>query len=146
MIKGTDYTGVSVIYFCHDGKGNFVLSKRSVNARDEHGRWDPGGGSMEFGETIDATLRREIMEEYCTNVIAYEFLGFRDVHREHNEKKTHWIGLDFKVLIDPAKVRNGEPHKADEVAWFTFDTIPENTHSQWLDFLNRYKHRLISAS
>lgn len=25
--KGVDYTGVCVVYFCHDGKGNFLMNK-----------------------------------------------------------------------------------------------------------------------
>jgi hypothetical protein len=44
-----------------------------------------------------------------------EFLGFRDVHRENNGEKTHWIALDFKVLVDPKNAAVGEPHKFDKV-------------------------------
>jgi len=33
--KGIDFTGVSIVYFCHDGKGNFLMQKRSQQARDE---------------------------------------------------------------------------------------------------------------
>lgn len=63
MKKGEDFTGVAVVYFCHDGQGNFLLNKRSVNCRDELGAWDPGGGGLEFGDTIENTLRKEIAEE-----------------------------------------------------------------------------------
>ena len=69
MKRGEDYTGVAVVYFCHDGKGNFLLNKRGVNCRDEHGTWDPGGGGIEFGDTVENSLRKEIKEEYCTDVI-----------------------------------------------------------------------------
>ncbi len=140
--RGIDFIGVSVIYFCHDGKGNFIMAKRSKNTTDEHGRWDIGGGKLEFGDSVEDTLRREIMEEYCTDVINFEFLGYRDVHRVHNGKKTHWIALDFKVLINPIKVKNGEPNKFDDVRWFTFDNVPENIHSQLPKFLENYKNKL----
>lgn len=53
MKRGIDYIGNSVVYFCHDGKGNFVMAKRSANARDEHGKWDIGGGGLEFGEKVE---------------------------------------------------------------------------------------------
>jgi 8-oxo-dGTP pyrophosphatase MutT (NUDIX family) len=115
MQKGTDYIGNTVVYFCHDGKGNVLLGKRSQNARDEQGRWDIGGGGVEFGDTVLDTLKKEIFEEYCTDVLNCEFLGYRDVHREHENKKTHWVALDFKVLVDREKARNGEPHKFDAV-------------------------------
>ncbi|MBU4422060.1 NUDIX domain-containing protein [Candidatus Parcubacteria bacterium] len=142
MKKGVDYTGVTIVYFCHDGQGNFVLNKRSVNCRDEHGRWDCGGGGLDFGLTVEETLKKEIMEEYCADVLDYEFLGYRDVHREHEEQKTHWIALDFKVLINKEKVANGEPHKFDEVAWFKLDNLPDEIHSQFPNFLELYKDRL----
>ena len=143
MKKGEDYTGITVVYFCYDGKGNVLLSKRGKNSRDEQGTWDPGGGGVEFGDTIEHTLRKELVEEYCTDVLGYEFLGYRDVHREHNGKKTHWIALDFKVLIDREKVKNGEPHKLDAVEWFTLDNLPSPLHSQFPNFLKLYKDKLL---
>lgn len=142
MKKGQEYIGVAVVYFCHDGKGNILLNKRGTNCRDEHGVWDPGGGGLEFGDTVEDTLKKEIKEEYCTDVLEHEFLGYRDVHREHEGKKTHWIALDFKVLVDRDKVRNGEPDKFDAVEWFTLGTLPSPLHSQFPNFLNLYKHRL----
>jgi len=142
MKKGEDYTGVTVVYACHDGKGNYLLNKRGANCRDEQGTWDPGGGGVDFGDTVEGTLRKEIKEEYCADVLGYEFLGFRDVHRIHNKKRTHWIALDFKVLIDPAQVKNGEPHKLDELSWFTLDTLPEPLYSQYPFFLEKYKDKL----
>jgi 8-oxo-dGTP diphosphatase len=141
-IKGVDYTGVSIIFFCHDGAGKFLMEKRGANARDEQGRWDIGGGALEFDETIDESLRKEVKEEYCTDVISYEFLGYRDAHRQKDGKPTHWIGLDFKVLVDPKKVAIGEPHKFDDMGWFTLDTMPTPIHSQLPLFLENYKGKL----
>lgn len=142
MKKGEDYTGVAIVFACHDGNGRFIFSKRGSACRDEQGTWDPGGGGLEFGYTVENTLRKEIDEEYCTDVLSYEFLGFRDVHREHEGKKTHWIALDFKVLVDPSKVKNGEPHKLDDVKWFTLDALPTPLHSQFSKFLEQYKDKL----
>lgn len=141
--KGINFTGVTVVYFCHDGAGRFIMGKRSVNARDEHGRWDIGGGGLEFGDTVEGTLRKEIREEYCTEVLGIEFLGYRDVHRENDGVATHWVALDFAVRVDPALVRNGEPHKFDAVEWFTLATIPEHAHSQFPRFLDQYRARLV---
>ncbi len=142
MQKGVECIGVTVVYFCHDGNGNFLMAKRSENCRDEYGNWDIGGGGLEFGHSVEETLKKEIKEEYCTDVVKSEFLGYRDVHREHNGKKTHWIALDFKVLVDKEKVVNGEPHKFDEVKWFDLDNLPENLHSQLPNFLALYKNKL----
>ena len=140
--KGIDHVGVSVVYVCHDGEGNYVFSKRGAAARDENGRWDCGGGGLEVHDTVEGTLRKEIAEDYCTKVISYEFLGYRDVHREHGGEKTHWVALDFKVLVNRETVQNGEPHKFDEIGWFRLSDLPQLLHSQLPTFFNQYADRL----
>ena len=144
MKKGIDYPGITVSFLCHDGKGNFLMNKRSVNCRDEHGCWDPGGGGLELGQTVESALKEEIVQEYCTEVFDYEFLGYRDVHREHEGTKTHWIALDFKVRIDKSNVENGEPHKLEELQWFPINEIQprQKLHSQLPYFLEQHKERL----
>lgn len=142
MNPGTDYTGISIVFYCHDGKGNVLLAFRSEKARDEHGVWDIGGGKLELHDTVEHRLRTEIQEEYCAEVREYEFLGYRDVHRGAGQQKTHWIALDFKVRIDPEQVKNGEPEKFDEVRFFPKDRFPVNMHSQWSIFLDKY-HELL---
>ena len=142
MQKGVDYTGVAVVYLCHDGKGNILFNKRNKNCRDGHNTWDIGAGGIEFGDTVESTLRKEIKEEYCTDILDYEFLGYRDVHREHDGKKTHWITLDFKVLVDREKVKNGEPHKFDAVEWFTLMNLPTPLISPLPNFLEKYKDKI----
>lgn len=142
MRKGIDYTGISVVYVCHDGAGRILLGRRTANCRDEHGRWDPGSGGLKFGERVEDGLRRELMEEYGLEPLEIEFLGFRDVHREHNGERTHWIALDHRVKVDPSKVRICEPHMLDALEWFPLDALPEPLHSQFPGFLERYKERL----
>lgn len=142
MRQGSDYIGNSVVYFCHDGKGNVLLAQRSKNTRDEQGNWDIGGGGIEFGDLAVETLKKEIKEEYCADVLGYEFLGYRDVHREHDGKKTHWIVLDFKVFINREQAKVGEPHKFDNLGWFTLENLPTPVHSQLPIFLEKYKDKL----
>lgn len=142
MRKGMDYVGVCITCFCHDGKGNFVMNLRGKNARDENGRWEFMGGGLELGDKVEDTIRKEVREEYCTEVLDFEFLGYRDVHREHDGQKTHWIALDFKVLVDPNKVKNGEPHKFDDIGWFTLENLPQPQHSQLGVFLRQYGEKL----
>jgi 8-oxo-dGTP pyrophosphatase MutT (NUDIX family) len=142
MQKGVDFVGVSIVYICHDGKGNFLMQKRGSGARDEHGAWDCGAGGLEFGDGVEDTLRKEIKEEYCADVLDFEFIGFRDVHRVHNGQPTHWVSLDFKVLLDPKQVKNGEPHKFDEIGWFKLNNLPDAKHSQLPLFLEKYKDKL----
>jgi len=142
MKKGIDFIGVTTVFFCHDGRGKFVMAKRSQNARDEQGRWDIGGGGLEFGLAVEESLKKEIKEEYNADVLGIEFLGIRDVHREFDGQKTHWIALDYKVLVDPQTVKINEPHKFDDLSWFTLDSMPEFMHSQLPKFLEMYLEKL----
>lgn len=142
MRKGIDYTGITIVYFCHDGESNYLFQKRGANCRDENGTWDTGGGGLELHDTVEDTLHKEIREELCADVIEYEYLGFRDVHRTHNGERTHWVALDFRVRLDPSEVRNGEPHKFDEIGWFRLDALPAPLHSQTHGNLAKYKDRL----
>lgn len=142
MKKGIDYTAISVSYLCHDGQGNFLLSKRSTNCRDEHGSWDFGGGGLDFGDTVEGTLRKELKEEYCVEPITYEFLGYFDNFRIMDGIKTHWLCLQFLIEIDRNKVQNGEPHKFEELGWFRLDNLPTPAHSSQKHIFEKFKDKL----
>ena len=142
MQKGLNFTGITIVYFCHDGQGSYLMAKRSIKCRDEHGTWDCGGGGLEFGDNVIKTLKKEIKEEYNCDIIKHEFLGYRDVHRKLNGKQTHWIALDFKVQIDKKLVKNNEPHKFDDLKWFKLNKLPNPLHSQLPKFINLYQNKL----
>lgn len=142
MRFGIDFIGVGVVFYCHDGQGNVLMSKRGGDSKNEVGRWDIGGGKVEFGEAVEHALMREIKEEYMTDVVGKEFLGFRDVFVEYGGVPNHWVTFDFKVLVDKTKAGNGEPHKFDGVHWFKKDEFPSPMHSQLPTFLAKYADKL----
>lgn len=141
---GVDCIGVSVVGMCHDGNGKFVLLKRSANARDEHGKWDMCAGALDFGNTLEDQIRQEVKEELGAQVLAMQYLGYRDAFRSQNNQPTHWVGHDFLVQVNPADVRIGEPHKFTEIGWFAVGSFPEEKllHSQIPIALKRYKDKL----
>ena len=143
MKKGVDYTGIAVTFMCHDGKGNLLLQKRGQNARDERGAWGPGGGGIEFTETAENAVRREVKEEYNLDALEIAFLGYRDVLRTMDGVSTHWLLLDFKVLVDPSEAKIGEPDMIEEIRWVTLSTIPEPMHSQFPRYLELHKQKLV---
>ncbi len=140
--RGIDHIGVSASFVIHDGKGRVLLQKRGPNARDEQGRWDVGGGAIEFGETIEDAVKREIMEELLTKPLEVEFLTVYEALREFNGQPTHWVTIMHAVKVDPEKVSIGEPHKISEIAWFTSNELPSPLHSQ---FHKSYKVALASG-
>ena len=131
MKKGKDYIGVGVVFVCHDGEGHILLHKRSAACRDEQGRWDFGGGSMEVGETFEEAVRREVREEYETEPLRVELVCVQNLLRGEGEARTHWVSAIHLVLVDRAQATVGEPEKMDEIGWFPIDAFPEPRHS-WL--------------
>ena len=48
--------------------GQYLLAKRATGAEEMIGFWEFPGGKVEAGETAEATLEREILEEFNTLV------------------------------------------------------------------------------
>ncbi len=140
--RGVDYIGVTVVFFCHDGNGRILLHKRSSNCRDEQGRWDCGGGSMEFGEDFEAAVRREVLEEYCADPIEVKLVRAKNVLRSNNGTPTHWIAVLHAVEVDPSKVGIGEPGKMDEIGWFSHNDLPEPLHSMLDPHFDAVRHEI----
>jgi 8-oxo-dGTP diphosphatase len=123
---------VSVVFVCHDGSGRILLARRSAGARDEPGAWDCGAGALEFGETFEQAVTREVGEEYGTEPAEIELHGVRNVLRGDS----HWVAVVFRVRVDPAAVSIGEPDKFDAIGWFDVGHMPAPLHSQLTETLN----------
>lgn len=141
--RGVDYIGVNVVFFCHDGQGRVLLSRRSRNCRDECGLWDCGAGSMEHGETFDEAVKREVLEEYLVEPEEIEYVASRNVLRDNGGTPTHWVANLHVVKVDPAEVGIGEPDKIDELGWFRPDEFPAELHSMVPPHFAVVKHQII---
>ncbi|MFE9692967.1 NUDIX domain-containing protein [Micromonospora sp. NPDC005806] len=119
---------VSCVFVCHDGAGRLLLARRGPGARDEPGTWDTGAGALEFGETFEAAVTREVREEYIASPLTITLLGVRNVLRD--DPPSHWVAVVFAVRVDPATVAIGEPHKFDRLGWYTRAALPAPLHSQ----------------
>jgi len=142
--KGVDFIGVTVVFYCHDGKGNFLMHKRSKNCRDEIGNWDVGGGALEFGETFEEAVEREIMEEYSCKVEELKHIGTYNILRENRGTKTHWIGILFTAKVDPKQVKVGEPDYMDDIGWYSEDNLPSPLHTNFYTCFDIVKSYLSS--
>lgn len=141
--KGISFTGITTVFFCHDGKGNIFLAKRSKNTRDEHGRWDPGGGGLKHGQSLEQNLHRELKEEYNATPISTEFIGYFDAFRTSPEgKPTHWLAMCFAVQVDSKEIKINEPDMFDDYGWFSLDDLPKPLHSQFDVFMKKHGKKL----
>lgn len=141
--KGVSFVGVSTCFFCYRNDGKFFLAKRSKNARDEQGRWEMGGGGLKWGLTAMDNIERELKEEFNAEPKDIKFLGYRDVFRKNKGQDTHWLCLDFAVLVDEKNVRINEPDMFDDSGWFTLNSLPNPLHSQQQIFFDKNKNELL---
>ena len=79
MKQGIDYIGIGVGAAIFNKQGKVFITLRGKKAKNERGKWEIPGGSVEFGETMEQALKREIMEEHGIEILRR--LPFQDVGR-----------------------------------------------------------------
>jgi 8-oxo-dGTP pyrophosphatase MutT (NUDIX family) len=132
--KGKSFVGVSTAVAIFNRRGEIFLAQRSINARDEHGRWDVCGGGLKWGETIENNAIREMFEEFGveTNEPLYP-IGVRQAFRtDQYGDKTHWVCHDHVVMLtdeEAEKVEIKEKDVFDDSGWFNLDNLPSPLHS-----------------
>jgi 8-oxo-dGTP diphosphatase len=124
MKKGFDYIGVGVGAVIFNSEGKVFLAKRGQEVRNESGKWEFPGGAVEFNETLEKALAREVMEEYGFEVAVLELLDVVD--HIIPEEQQHWISPTFICTVKKGKPMIQEPHKCDAIGWFDLDRIPED--------------------
>ncbi len=139
MLPGGDYIAVTVPFFCNDGKGDFVLHKRSRKCRDEKGCWDLGSGGLEFGETLEKAVLREVKEEYGAAGRIQEQLPAYSLIRRQGRDKTHWLVVPFMVGAGVRRAMMMEPEKATDIGVFRLGSFPRPLHTGARAALSRYK-------
>lgn len=122
MQPGTDHIGVGVGVTLLNDKGELFLAKRSHECKNEKGYWETPGGALHQNETLEGCLHRELQEEYGIEVDIIEQWPAYD----HMPDGQHWVAITFEARLKPGHepVIN-EPHKCDEIGWFSLDDLPE---------------------
>lgn len=119
MKRGIDYIGVGVGAAIFNDEGKLFITKRGKKAKNERGKWEIPGGGVEFGETFEQAIKREIMEEHGIEIEILELLGICD-HIIPKEKQ-HWVSPTFICKIVTGEPRIMEPDKCEEFGWFTIE-------------------------
>ena len=142
MKKGIDYIGVGVGAIISNSTGEVFLARRGWEARNERGKWEFPGGGVEFNETLEQALVREVREEYGFEIEVLELLDV--VNHIIPAEKQHWVSPSFLCRVKNGEPRIQEPHKCSEIGWFTLDRLPEDqltiASKKSLESLRRKKH------
>jgi len=120
--KGRDYIGVGVGAIIFNERHEIFLAKRGLKARNEIGRWEFPGGAVEFGETLEIALMREIREEFGFSIKIFRLLDVVD-HILPDEHQ-HWVSPTFLCRIADGTPEIKEPEKCSDFIWMNVADIP----------------------
>lgn len=123
MKRGIDYIGVGVGAAIFNDEGKIFITKRGKKAKNERGKWEIPGGSVEFGETFEEAVKRELMEEHGVAIEIQELLGICD--HIITEEKQHWVSPTYICKIVAGEPKIMEPDKCEEFGWFTIQEAQE---------------------
>lgn len=119
--RGTDYIGVGIGAVIINAEGKFFLAKRGEGAQNERGKWEFPGGSMEFGETMAQTVKREVKEEYGITIKPLKPMLPIDHIIPH--EKQHWIAIGYLSKLVSGTPKILEPDKCVKIGWFSLKEI-----------------------
>lgn len=121
MKRGIDYIGVGAGAIIVNMKGEYLLCRRGEKAKNERGKWEFPGGSIEFGETLRQSLTREMKEELDIDIEILEQLPAID--HLIPEENQHWVTNGFICEINKGKPKIMEKEKCSEIGWFSLSEI-----------------------
>ena len=141
MKKGVDFIGVGAGAIIFNNEGQVFIARRGPKARNEAGRWDFPGGSVEFGETCEAAVVREIKEEYDMDIEVLELLEV--VNHLLPQEKQHWVSPSFIARHLSGEAKINEPEKCIGFKWLKLSEInPEELSvaslSNYKKFIEKY--------
>ena len=107
-------------------EGKILMSQRNdPHVPEVHGRWEFPGGSVEMGEDIEETLKREVYEEagYAIEIVdQIRYVGIDEVQRF--EKHVHF---QVYLLMYITRIIGGDGKGSDEEVldkrWFGLDEV-----------------------
>jgi 8-oxo-dGTP diphosphatase len=104
-----------------DGK---VLLANHLEINGGNNFWCPPGGGVEFGETIEAALKREFFEETGLIVSIGKFLGIYEFINE----PLHAVELFYEIFILGGELKIGADPETDfqilkDIKWMNFTEI-----------------------
>lgn len=119
MKKGIDFIGVGVGALILNSEGKLLIAQRGPKAKNERGRWEIPGGGVEFGETFEHAIIREIREELAVEIEVGALLALCDhiIPDEHQ----HWVSPTYFARITSGEPRILEPEKCAAIGWFSLD-------------------------
>lgn len=116
-VIGRDVIGVGVGALIFNQEGKILLAQRGPLARNEAGLWEIPGGAVEYGETFEQALKREVKEELGIEIVIERLLTVGD-HLLPDEAQ-HWVAPTYVCRLVAGIPQVMEPDKCIAVGWYS---------------------------
>lgn len=107
--------------FIRDAEGRLLLVQR--RREPEAGHWGLPGGKVDFGETVEAAVVREIEEELGVALRLDGLLCLVD--QIDHAAGTHWVAPVYRAAIAAGEPVNREPAALAAIGWFAVHALPQ---------------------
>lgn len=119
IVPGIDVPGIGVGGIIINNN-KILLLKRKLEP--EIDSWCYPGGRLEFGETLEDAVIREIKEEVNLKVIILKYIGYGNQITENY----HWVNHTFITQVINGVEKNIDTAAHSDMQWFDINDLPEN--------------------
>lgn len=120
MKKGIDYIWVWTWAMVFNNLGEVFISQRWPKAKNEKWKWEFPGGGVDFGETCENTILREVKEEFDMHIEITELLEV--VNHIIPEENQHWVSPSYIAKYISWDIKIMED---DKCVWFKWVKLEE---------------------
>ncbi len=110
--------------------GRKILLMRRFNTGYQDGSYSVPAGHIDGDELPTEALVRETSEEIGVHLRPSQLKLVHTSYRPKHDQTGSRVDLYFSAVGWSGIVVNVEPHKCDDVRWFDFGSLPENTIPQ----------------
>lgn len=101
-----------------------VLLLRRFNTGYEDGKYSLPAGHVDANETFTEALVREVAEEVNLAIDPKDARVAHVMHRKSHDSER--VDTFFVIEKYEGEVKNMEPHKCDDLSWYSLNELPEN--------------------
>lgn len=102
----------------------YLMVKRSLDDEDCAGFWEMPSGKLEFGETVEQGLRREIFEEVGIDIASFEqkIIGISEYSSEKKDGTKYSVQLNYAIEVPTKELPIKLSNEHTDFVWATRDS------------------------
>jgi len=130
------------------GAGAIIHKDRKIllQRRADNGAWAIHGGSLELGETVEETVKRELKEEIGitpTKLTLYKIFSGEDMHAIYpNGDEAYCVNVVFLCEEYEGELKKDD-YEVTELKWFDVDNLPEDISAPMDKAILKDIHKVI---